>query len=43
MNRSYPLLFLALLGLLLAACGGPQRPDIGAPGQVSLVFFYTEA
>lgn len=34
---------LLVLGLLvLAGCGGPQPPKIATPGQVSLVFFYTD-
>ena len=40
--RAISLLFLALSLLGLAGCSGPQPPAIGAPGQVSLVFFYTE-
>jgi hypothetical protein len=34
---------LGLTGLLLTGCGGPSQPEIGTPGRVSLVFFYTEA
>lgn len=36
------LLLLALGLLVLAGCGGPQPPEIATPGQVSLVFFYTD-